>query len=86
MQFIVISLKTGLFQGSESLVGVYRDQDANSSNTLTLDVSFLFFQDAKQCTDPGIVTKVSVIYHMMEGWILFHGVDGCIALLHYVLY
>lgn len=40
MQFIVISLKTGLFQGSESLVGVYRDQDANSSNTLTLDVSF----------------------------------------------
>lgn len=39
MQFIVISLKTGLFQGSESLVGVYRDQDANSSNTLTLDVS-----------------------------------------------
>jgi structural maintenance of chromosome 1 len=41
MQFIVISLKTGLFQGSESLVGVYRDQDANSSNTLTLDVSCL---------------------------------------------
>lgn len=39
MQFIVISLKTGLFQGSQSLIGVYRDQDANSSNTLTLDVS-----------------------------------------------
>merc|ERR1711939_722668 len=30
-QFIVISLKTGLFQGSESLVGVFRDQEANSS-------------------------------------------------------
>jgi structural maintenance of chromosome 1 len=41
MQFIVISLKTGLFVGSESLVGIYRDQDANSSNTLTLDVSTL---------------------------------------------
>lgn len=40
MQFIVISLKTGLFQGSESLVGVFRDQEANSSKTLTLDVSF----------------------------------------------
>lgn len=40
MQFIVISLKTGLFQDSESLVGVYRDQDVNSSRTLTLDVSF----------------------------------------------
>ncbi|QUC22114.1 uncharacterized protein UV8b_06355 [Ustilaginoidea virens] len=37
MQFIVISLKTGLFQDSESLVGVYRDQDVNSSRTLTLD-------------------------------------------------
>lgn len=40
MQFIVISLKTGLFQDSESLIGVYRDQDVNSSKTLTLDVSF----------------------------------------------
>lgn len=39
MQFIVISLKTGLFQDSESLVGVYRDQEVNSSRTLTLDVS-----------------------------------------------
>ncbi|KFA62780.1 hypothetical protein S40285_07551 [Stachybotrys chlorohalonatus IBT 40285] len=40
MQFIVISLKPGLFQDSESLVGVYRDQEVNSSRTLTLDVSF----------------------------------------------
>ena len=39
MQFIVISLKTGLFQLSEALVGIYRDQAANSSKTLTLDVS-----------------------------------------------
>ncbi|KUI71199.1 Structural maintenance of chromosomes protein 1 [Cytospora mali] len=38
MQFIVISLKTGLFQDSESLVGVYRDQEVNSSKTLTLDL------------------------------------------------
>jgi hypothetical protein len=38
MQFIVISLKTGFFQGSEALVGVYRDQGANSSKVLTLDV------------------------------------------------
>jgi structural maintenance of chromosome 1 len=40
MQFIVISLKAGLFEGSETLVGVMRDQTANSSKTLTLDVSF----------------------------------------------
>ncbi|RYP73307.1 hypothetical protein DL771_003736 [Monosporascus sp. 5C6A] len=38
MQFVVISLKTGLFQDSESLVGVYRDQEGNSSRTLTLDL------------------------------------------------
>lgn len=38
MQFIVISLKTGLFQNSEALVGIYRDQTANSSKCLTLDV------------------------------------------------
>ncbi|KAL9031160.1 MAG: hypothetical protein Q9196_000798 [Gyalolechia fulgens] len=37
MQFIVISLKTGLFQGSEALVGIYRDQGANTSKALTLD-------------------------------------------------
>jgi len=41
MQFIVISLKTGLFCNSEGLVGVYRDQGANSSRSLTLDVSTL---------------------------------------------
>ncbi|CRG88328.1 Structural maintenance of chromosomes protein 1 [Talaromyces islandicus] len=38
MQFIVISLKTGLFQLSEALVGIYRDQTENSSNSLTLDL------------------------------------------------
>lgn len=43
MQFIVISLKTGLFQGSETLVGIYRDQGANSSKALTLDVSCFSF-------------------------------------------
>ena len=40
MQFIVISLKTGLFQNSEALVGIYRDQVENSSKSLTLDVSY----------------------------------------------
>jgi structural maintenance of chromosome 1 len=34
-------LKTGLFQNSEALVGIYRDQGANSSKALTLDVSFV---------------------------------------------
>jgi len=39
MQFVVISLKSGLFQESETLVGVLRDQGVNSSRALTLDVS-----------------------------------------------
>ena len=43
MQFIVISLKAGLFQGSEALVGIHRDQSDNTSKALTLDVSFLLF-------------------------------------------
>ncbi|MCJ1309203.1 Structural maintenance of chromosomes protein 1 [Agyrium rufum] len=38
MQFVVISLKGGLFEKSEGLVGVYRDQTANSSKVLTLDL------------------------------------------------
>lgn len=41
MQFVVISLKTGLFQNSETLVGVMRDQAINSSRALTLDVSII---------------------------------------------
>ena len=38
MQFVVISLKTGLFQESDALVGVHRDQGANSSRVVTLDL------------------------------------------------
>jgi structural maintenance of chromosome 1 len=45
MQFVVISLKTGFFQGSEALVGVYRDQSGNSSRVLTLDVSHIIPPD-----------------------------------------
>ena len=43
MQFIVISLKTGLFQNSEALVGIYRDQGANTSKALGFCVFFFFF-------------------------------------------
>ncbi|KZS96379.1 RecF/RecN/SMC protein [Sistotremastrum niveocremeum HHB9708] len=38
-QFIVISLKASLYERSNSLVGIHRDQDVNSSKTLTFDVS-----------------------------------------------
>lgn len=65
MQFIVISLKTGLFQLSEALVGIYRDQTENSSNSLTLDVSHfvlpntLFFLCLPPLTTT-LATQVSV--------------------------
>lgn len=39
MQFIVISLKAGFFQESETLVGVMRDQGKMTSKYLSLDVS-----------------------------------------------
>jgi structural maintenance of chromosome 1 len=37
-QFIVISLKGSLYEKSNALVGIYRDQEFNSSRSLTLDV------------------------------------------------
>lgn len=42
-QFIVISLKNTLYEKAESLIGIYRDQDANSSKTLSLMVRILMF-------------------------------------------
>ncbi|KAJ1023907.1 hypothetical protein NDA13_004741 [Ustilago tritici] len=37
-QFIVISLKASLYERSQGLVGIYRDQEVNSSSSLTLDL------------------------------------------------
>ena len=60
MQFIVISLKTGLFQGSEALVGIYRDQGANSSKALTLDVSYLPSLLPPRCANSGICSYAGI--------------------------
>ena len=38
-QFIVVSLKSTLYEKAQALVGIYRDQEVNSSKTLTLQVS-----------------------------------------------
>ena len=69
MQFIVISLKTGLFQGSEALVGIYRDQGANSSKALTLDVSSLLFiaftWEHTVLTLVSVVAQVSMTFSAM---------------------
>jgi structural maintenance of chromosome 1 len=43
VQFVVISLKGSLYERGQALVGVYRDQEVNSSRSLTLDVSGIFF-------------------------------------------
>lgn len=74
MQFIVISLKTGLFQGSEALVGIYRDQGANSSRALTLDVSFFLISfRLVMLRHPGSLTNcvlvaVAQVSVKMDGW------------------
>lgn len=38
LQFIVISLKSSLFENSDALVGIYREQRENSSKTVSLDL------------------------------------------------
>ena len=38
-QFIVISLKNSMYQKAQALIGVYRDQDTNSSKVLTLSLT-----------------------------------------------
>lgn len=68
MQFIVISLKTGLFQGSEALVGIYRDQGANTSKAVTLDVSHphpLHRPIIKFTIHSYVITEDSILY---AGW------------------
>ncbi|OBA21807.1 RecF/RecN/SMC protein [Metschnikowia bicuspidata var. bicuspidata NRRL YB-4993] len=37
-QFIVISLKSSLFENSDALIGIYREQRENSSRTISLDL------------------------------------------------
>ena len=39
LQFIVISLKNTMFEKSDALVGIYRQQQENSSRVVTLDLS-----------------------------------------------
>lgn len=65
MQFVVISLKTGLFQNSEALVGIYRDQGANSSKALTLDVRSSSSSPLPSAYDGG-GNLTNVMYHSYE--------------------
>lgn len=46
-QFIVISLKHTFYEKAQSLVGIYRDQDLNSSKTMTLMVCSMYFFNAE---------------------------------------
>jgi structural maintenance of chromosome 1 len=38
VQFLIISLKATLYEHADGLVGVYREQDLNTSKVLTLDL------------------------------------------------
>ncbi len=55
MQFIVISLKAGFFQESETLVGVMRDQSKMTSKYLSLDVSLFFSSSLLFYSSGGLV-------------------------------
>jgi energy-coupling factor transporter ATP-binding protein EcfA2 len=59
MQFIVISLKAGFFQESESLVGVMRDQAKMSSRVVSLDVRSTPSVHSNACANHVAVEKVS---------------------------
>lgn len=63
-QFIVISLKGSLYERSSSLVGIYRDQDVNSSRTLTLDVSNIYSDRFRSKAD--IISQVDAIRRVMR--------------------
>lgn len=54
-QFIVISLKGSLYERGNSLVGIFRDQELNSSKTMTLDVSTVFASEFLSVPDNPIV-------------------------------
>ena len=77
-QFIVISLKGSLYERGHSLVGIYRDQDVNSSRTLTLDVSgwlllFVHLQDSYE-----LLFSLSSLHSMMnDSFFLFFSFSFC---------
>jgi structural maintenance of chromosome 1 len=76
MQFIVISLKAGFFQESETLVGVMRDQAKMTSKYLTLDVSLpLPLCYSESSANVGLVAKVSACVRWRKG-----GVTLCLLL------
>lgn len=66
-QFIVISLKSTLYEKAQALVGIYRDQEVNSSKTLTLQVIsfrknffFLFFIENKYTDSVRFLTHIQL--------------------------
>lgn len=52
-QFIVISLKNSFYEKSDALVGIYREQRANSSKTVTLDLREYPEEEVAESTEVG---------------------------------
>lgn len=68
MQFIVISHKAGLFQESETLVGIMRDQAKMSSKAISLDVSIPLNLCVLRGADKVVVEEVSRGCGGLMGW------------------
>lgn len=65
-QFIVISLKGSLYEKGHSLVGIFRDQDVNSSRTLTLDVRLHFFVRMTLADGPQFISSLSMMTNIIH--------------------
>jgi structural maintenance of chromosome 1 len=76
MQFIVISLKAGFFQESESLVGVMRDQSKMSSRVVSLDVSLLMCGVLRFCANEFLVEEISARVIVEWAW-MTGSIDVC---------
>jgi structural maintenance of chromosome 1 len=76
MQFIVISLKAGFFQESETLVGVMRDQAKMTSKYLSLDVSLLWCVWCCLGMNANVVVAEEVPTGVSESWVRVRQVCG----------
>lgn len=66
VQYVVISLKRSFFERSNTLVGIYRDQDVNSSRTVTLDVRHHFLSRVAQLTLALANSLRSIVFKMQD--------------------
>ena len=76
VQYIIISLKGAFYERGNSLVGIYRDQEVNSSKTATLDVSIFHlhatcFQELTNIVTVDRVRRLKSSYTALPNYFTF---------------